>query len=92
MLAPGAMNGFGDFRGTRALHARRGSFKSPYSPEQGVHQRALLRPMEPAEFKPSAIFGEAEASMKSIGVPAPKHRNFIGGLQLRQVSAFQLKE
>jgi hypothetical protein len=48
--------------------------------------------MEPAEFKPSAIFGEAEASMKSIGVPAPKHRNFIGGLQLRQVSAFQLKE
>jgi hypothetical protein len=36
--------------------------------------------------------GKAESSMKSIGVPAPKHRNFIGGLQLRQVSAFQLKE
>jgi hypothetical protein len=34
MLAPGAMIGFGDFRGTRALHAGRGSFKSLYSSEQ----------------------------------------------------------
>jgi hypothetical protein len=52
MFALGAMNDFGHFRGTRALHAGRGSLKSLYSSEQVVHYRALLRPMGPATFKP----------------------------------------
>jgi hypothetical protein len=78
------------FAGTRALHVGRGSFKSLYSSEQASITGRFSNGT--CGIQTVGNLGEAGSSMKSIGVPAPKHRNFIGGLQLRQVSAFQLKE